>query len=262
MQTLSHGSDLRLAPTIRPIADQHHGSPRRALAVLAEAGFAAVQLDATMPGLRPRELDKTARRDLVTTARRSDLTLAGLDLFIPPDHYHDPAHLDRAAAALLAACQLAADLGRIPLTLNLPAGEADPALVRDLLAAADGCGTPLVICHAQPADELASWIRERDSELLAAAIDPASLLIARIDPAQAAQALSGHLGVARLSDASRGQSDSRCTVGRGDLDLLAYRVSVDLAGPKYGPVVLDLRSLSTPTASAQHAQQAWQNAVV
>lgn len=262
MQGLTHGSDLRLAPTIRPIADEIGGAPRPAIKKIAAAGFNALQLDATMPGLRPRELDTTARRDLKTTIARSGLTLAGIDFFIPPDHYSDPAHLDRAAQATQAACQLASDLGRVPLTLNLPDDQADASLRQELFATADALGVPLIICHTQPTDKRLDWLKQHQSAGLTAAIDPAALLMARIDPVKTAQALTDWIGVARLSDATRGQSDSRAIVGRGDLDLLAYRVSVDLAGPKHGPVVLDLRSLTAPFAAASAAKTAWERAVM
>ena len=262
MQGLTHGSDLRLAPTIRPIATQYAGSARRAITQIAEAGFTAIQLDAAMPGLRPRELDTSARRDLLATLARTGLSLAGIDLFIPPDHYSDPAHLDRAAEANHAALSLAAELGRVPLTLNLPIDQADASLVNATTAAADDCGSPLVICSTQNTEQLLSWIKQHGDGVASAAIDPATLLMARSDPAQAAQQLTGSLGVARLCDATRGQSDSRSPVGQGDLDLMAYRVSIDLAQSRHGPVVLDLRALSSPLAAASLARVAWKKAII
>lgn len=262
MQTLTHGSDLRLAPTLRPIVDQLKASPRLALAKISELGFSAVQLDAAIPGLRPRELDVTARRDLAAAVKRSGLSIAGVDLFIPPDHYHDSAHLDRAAEALHAACRFAADLGRLPLTINLPTATADRSLVEGLVAASDSLGTPLVICDPQPASELREWLKPFASPLVTFGVDPAACLMGRGDPVAKVQGLSSCLGQARLSDAVQGQGDSRCPLGQGDLDLLAYRVSVDLAEPAFGPLVLDLRSLASPLSAATAGLKQWDSAVM
>lgn len=261
MPTLSHGSDLRLAPTIRPIVVHAAGSPRRALQLIAECGFAAVQLDATLPGIRPRELDISARRDLAATAMRAGLMIAGIDFLIPAEHYSDPANSDRAADAANAACSLAADLGRCPVTLNLPTTEAEPALIHTLIQSADALGVPLVIA-SEGSEQAAAWIAQHSGAQLALAIDPAASLITRRDPVQQAQTHAAVLGVARLSDAKRGQSDSRTSVGHGDLDLLAYRVAVDLAKPRYGPVVLDLRGLPGAIDAAKAGKTAWDNAAV
>lgn len=261
MQAITHGSDLRLAPTIRGFADDSGGSAKRAFRAIARAGFSVVQLDAAMPGIRPRELDASARRDLKSTIKRAGLGLAGIDLIIPPDHFSEPAHLDRAATAAIAACQLAADLGRVPLTLNLPTERADADLVASLISSADHIGTPLVICDTCEPGDLVAWLKQYGGGTATAGIDPAGLLMKRFDPVQAVQQLSGHLGVARLSDATRGQAASQTPAGQGDLDLLAYRVSVDLGQPFHGPVVLDLRSLSSPMAAASRAKSLWDKAI-
>ena len=48
-----------LAPTLAALGDR----PRTAIDRLAGLGFRAVQLSASQPGLRPRELDRSGRRD-------------------------------------------------------------------------------------------------------------------------------------------------------------------------------------------------------
>ncbi|MCZ6835767.1 MAG: hypothetical protein O7G85_08340, partial [Planctomycetota bacterium] len=108
--------NLQLAPTIASFDLE----PRLAFDRLREARFRAVQLSATQPGLKPRELDGSARRDLLGTLRRHELIVAGIDFWIPVDHFHDPIHVDRAIGATHGALELAADLGRIPLSMNLP----------------------------------------------------------------------------------------------------------------------------------------------
>jgi len=263
MPSLTHGSDLRLAPTLGPVVVSSSSTPRRGLQHLAEAKFTAVQLDATLAGLRPRELDTSARRDLASTLARSGLTLCGLDFFIPTDHYTDPAHQERAVEAACAACALAGELGRVPVSLNLPIDEVDATVVDALLGAASGSGTTLMLHSEGDLAALQAWLKSHDPSVVMAGFDPSAMLATRADPVAAVQSLGAWLGSARLSDAARGQGGGdRVAVGSGDLDLLSYRVSVDLAPARRGPVVLDLRGLANPLTAAQAAQSAWDRAAM
>lgn len=263
MPTLSHGSDLALAPTIKPIAHALGTSPRQAMQQIAELGFDAIQLDATMQGLRPRELDGTARRDLVAILRRTGLRAGGLDFFIPADHYTDPEHVDRAVQSACAAITLAGDIGRVPVSLNIPPQGLEPRVIDELTTVAQGCGVWLAMHGSSDAAEFSGWLGEVDSDYIGAGMDPAALLAARYNPVESLEKLSARLFVARLSDARKGQADgSRCAAGQGDLDLSTYRVWIDIAPRRLGPVVLDLRQLSSPVAAAQSGQAAWQAAAV
>ena len=263
MPNLSHGSDLRLAPTLSPLVRATGRPPRQVLATIGEQGFKAVQLDATLPGLRPRELDTTARRDLLATATRSGLSIAGLDFFIPAEHYNDPEHTDRAAHAAAQACSLAGDLGRVTVSLNLPAGKADAALVQSIIDSASRHGVSLALHDEADVDRLQAWLAEHAPPHVGVGLDPAAMLIRDLDPIAAAQSLDSVLCVARLSDASKGQADGgRQVVGAGSLPVMPYRVSIDLAPRRTGPVVLDLRGLATPMSAMQRAKAVWDNAAV
>ncbi|MBX2850471.1 MAG: sugar phosphate isomerase/epimerase [Phycisphaeraceae bacterium] len=263
MPTLTHGSDLRLAPTLGPVVQASRKPPRQGLTVIGEQGFAAVQLDATLPGLRPRELDTTARRDVLSTAMRAGLTIAGIDFFIPAEHYHDPRHVDRAVEAAVAACSLAGDLGRVPVSLNLPTKKVDPSLSQMIADSADAYGVTLAIHDESDLAGLAGWLSGHGAPHIGMGLDPAALLIRDRDPAGAAQSHSSLLRVARLSDASKGQADGgRQVVGMGSLQVMAYRVSVDLAPDRIGPVVLDLRGSASPLDAMRSAKPVWDNAAV
>lgn len=263
MATLSHGSDLTLAPTLGPLVQATGKLPKQAIALIGEQGYTSIQLDATLPGLRPRELDTTARRDLVATAMRSGLAVAGVDFFIPAEHYSDPQHIDRAAQSAAAACALAGDLGRVPVSLNLPVGRVDSGLTQTLLDQADAHGVTLAIHAEADTDELQQWLTSQAPQHVGTGLDPAALLIRDHDPSAVAQSLSTHLRIARLSDASRGQADGgRQVVGLGSLDLMAYRVSVDLAPQRLGPVVMDLRGLASPLSAMHQAKAAWDQAAI
>jgi len=262
MAILTHGSDTRLAPTLAPIVKATDGTVRTALQRIAGAGFGAVQLDATLAGARPRDLDGRARRDFAATVARAGLGAAGLDLFIPRKHFADASHVDRAMTALLAAVELAADLGRLPLSVALPVHDMSDD-TRDAVAeAADGHSVPIAVHAEDQFDDLLAWLDEVDQPTLGPALNPATVLASGGDPADAANRLSKQLLVARLCDwTDTGDAGGAMTVvGQGDLDVIPYRLSVDMCATRRGPVVLDLRRLDAPLAAAEHALQTWDSA--
>ncbi len=221
------------------------------------AGFRAVAIDATHPETRPRSLDASARRDLASLLRRSELAFAGLDLWIPPEHFTSPANADRAADAVAAACGLAVDLARgcggasAPLVSILLPPEPLEGVVSALAAAAERFGAGLAD-HARPVRTLAA--RGFDVGL-----DPAMLLLADADPAREASTLlrQGRLSAARLSDAGPA---GRVHVGApgSRLDVLAYSVSLVTGGYREF-VTLDLRGLPDPELGARAALAAWRD---
>lgn len=259
MAILSHGSDLTLAPTIKPIVQASGATLRRSLSDLAAAGVESVQLDASLRGIRPRELSATGRRDLCTSVVRAGLRLAGLDLFVPRKHLLEGQHVDRAVSSLVEAVKLAADLGRVPLSLALPLdGSADEA-VEAVLEAADGHGVSLAVHAERELDDAAAALAHKPASVVGLGLDPATLILRGGDPVAAAQQHGKRLASCRLSDADR-DLGQRCAVGAGDLDLTSYRVSVDLASSRVGPVVLDLRGLNEPMAATRRAMASWDDA--
>lgn len=255
---LTHGSDLRLAATIRPLVVAGDGTVRTALGELAKWKIPAVQLDATLAGIRPRDLSQRARKDLAALIARQGLQLAGVDLFLPRQHYTDPQHVDRAVTATLAAIELAADLGKATLSLGLPVAEVSEEVRRTLVEAADGRGVRLAVHAEDQLDALKAWLEAVDQHALGAGLDPAACLARSLKPVRTAAMLGKRLAVARLSDVTGGAL--RCAVGEGELELAAYRVAVDLAPSRAGPVVLDLRGVEDPIKAARAAAAAWDNA--
>lgn len=255
MPILTHGSDLRLAPAIKPFVTASDGTIRGAIKRVQQGKFEAVQLDATLPGIRPRDLSKRARHDLSSLLRRSDIELAGLDLFLPRKHFIESENVDRATSACLAAITLAADLGRVPVSIGLPLADMTENVTAALAEAADGHGLMLAVHHESNLEALSDWLNTIDLGVVKAGFDPAALLAKEGDAIAAAQKLGKHIGVARLSDITDGAV--RCPVGEGELDVLTYRLTLDLATARTGPVVLDLRGIDNPFAAAATAQNAW-----
>lgn len=233
-------------------------SPRGRIEAAAGAGARSVQLDATLAGIRPRELDRSARRDLASLFKRLELAFSGLDLFIPAEHFADPRHADRALTAAAAACELASELsaltsgnGRV-VCLTLPAS-ADAATLATLGAAADRAGVVIADLTWPVSDALRAAAGPHAP--LAPGIDPASLLMSGADPVLEAARFPGAVAAARLSDAS--------TLGRvvpgapgGRLDVPAFRAALHARGFA-GALVLDLRGLRQPDKAARASVDRW-----
>lgn len=271
MAILTHGSDLTLAPTLAPLLTSGGGAGgtvREAVEQLSAAGFTAVQLSAATPGIRPRDLDQRARKDLLALLARRAMRLAGLDLFIPRRHFVESEHMDRAVAATLSAIELAADLGRVPVSIALPVEKISADIRLALAQAADGHGVAVAVHAEDQIPALLQWVEEVDlsgaGAGLGVAIDPAAVLGRSGDPVEMVQKLGPKLRVARLSDLSAGSdladgdASSRCVVGEGDLDVIPYRVALDLATARRGPVVLELRGLPQPFTAARIARRVWE----
>lgn len=299
MTILTQGADLSLAPTITPLIKPAGKSLASGLSWLAREGFHAVQLDATLSGIRPRELNHRARRDLISLLTRSSVRLGGLDFFIPRRHYLDEAEVDRAVTSTLATIELAADLGRAPVSISLPVAELSEDIKHALVEAADGRGVTLAV-YGSLEDQGASrgesaavnaWVDAVDLPALGAGLDPVDVIAAGGDAVAVCHRLASRLASARLGDgkSTAGREDGgaamRCGIGEGELDLLSYRLALDLAwggmdlrgdggavstAPSRqkargkarggGPVVLDLRGLAEPMKQAAAARRAWDRA--
>lgn len=230
-------------------------------------GFAAIHLNTAARGIRPRDLDRSARRDLAAIIRREGLDLSGSDLWIPPEHFTDPGHSDRAVTATLGSIELVAELAslvrgigstapRPVLSVALPSGVAG-AILSGLAAAAERAGVRIAD-HAVP-------LRAADPSIEPAVgigLDSASLLAAGLDPVSQVSANARRLASARLSDVSRSIGGGRVIPGsrEGKLDLLAYSVSL-MTAEYSGWVVADTRSLADPDSAAALMLANWRNSL-
>lgn len=213
---------------------------REQIAWLASLGARAVTLDAGV--LRARDLDRSARRDIASLLRRSQLELAGIDAWIPPEHFDRSETVDRAIAAVVGACELAAEVAPLvggrsrPVVSVMLPGEGAADAARAVAAAAERTGA-ILADHAWPP-------QLRDG--IGVGIDPAAVLMGGGDPALASSSTES-IASARLSDVS---AHGRIAVGDrgGRLDTLAYQIALSTAGYA-GHVVVDVRGV----ADAEHA---------
>lgn len=249
-----HRTQAMVGVTIAPL-----GNPQRAFALLRSLGARGAQLSAMQPGMRPRELGASARRDLAASLARSELVASGIDAWIPPAHFVDAAHADRAIESVVAACELAGELGRVPVTLELPEAAAGDAAARArrgeavaaIAAAADRHGVHL-------AD--AGGGLEAPWPPVGASVDTAGSLALGSDPAADLSRTGARCVSVRISDLSR--TGMRMPPGDpgGRLDLLALRVAVELAGGRGLPVI-DARQWVDPAEGVGRALLAWGVAV-
>jgi sugar phosphate isomerase/epimerase len=247
-----------LAPPLAPTVAGCGTGPREAMIAVAEAGFRHVQLSSTQAGTRPRELNRSARRDLAASLRRRELTAAGLDCWVPTAHFVEDAHADRAVAAVTAAIGLAADLGRIPVSVSLPDPDDHTAtLWSSLRASAERHEVRLANHAITPEQEPASWI----DGPFGLGLDPAAWLAAGRDPVDAVLRHAAALVSTRLVDLLPGGGRGPLgPPGSGRLDVPRYRAALHAAG--FGrPVVLDTRTWPDPLDGMRRSAEIWTAAV-
>ncbi len=239
--------------------DPSRREPTRALIDEATAlGFSAIQLDATAQDLRPRDLDRSSRRDIAALLRRSGAHATGLDLWIPSAHFASPEHQDRALGATRAALELAADLcklgamARAVVSIELPT-DCPEGILAELRAATDRLGGSIADHAVREQSNEAT--KDTTLEGLDIGVDPAAILAAGQDPVSVGASAGTRLASARLSDlASSGRVAPLIEGGR--LDALAYKVALETAG-YHAPPILDLRGVKDPLASAPGVCEAW-----
>ncbi|MEO1278099.1 MAG: hypothetical protein AAFV77_03995 [Planctomycetota bacterium] len=223
---------------------------RPSIAIATTLGYRAVQLDATHPEIRPRSLDRSARRDLASVLRRNQLSCTGLDLWLPPDHLAGGPKLERATEAVVGAIEFAREFAGLVHTaavvsLALPL---DPDA--HAMAAIDEASRQhevAVADHAWPAKETGPL-----------GLDPALAIMAGQSAPKSATQLGARLASARLSDAG---VSGRLPVDAsgGSLDVPAYAAALSISAPNI-PVVADVRSLPEPAIAAAAALRSWTDA--
>ena len=230
------------------------GDVREQIAWVRSRGVEAVHLNAAAPGVRARDLDRSGRRDLAAVLRRSGLRLGGVDLWIPPEHFADPAQVDRAMASLMATLELTGEAGQL---VN---GSADGSVVGVVLPgalAADHLATlaghaertgARIADHALPPRQAAGPIGRARSRRLSGD---------RHRPGDFAARHARGMFAARLSDVSRMVGGGRVPVGSrdGSLDATAYAVALSTGGFD-GHLAIDLRGLADASGAAASALRA------
>ena len=224
------------------------GDARGQLAWVRSLGFRAVVLDGTAEQIRARNLDRTARRDLASHMRRNDLLFAGVDLFIPPTHISDPAHQDRAFAAIKESLTLASDLaaliaGSPPLVSILAPPSLSAKDIEALAQIADSSPSRLALIAWPVSDQLRTALASVPK--LGLAFDPARVLAISADPAKELSRLKPAPASIRLNDFD---GVGRVALGKGNLDFTQYIVAASVANFAV-PLILDVGGLADAQAA-------------
>lgn len=254
-----------LSATLSPLLRGEGAHPiREALAFLSRLGYRGVQLAATDPETRPRDLSPSARRDLAAALARCELACSGVDLFIPAEHFSDDAFASRAFDAARESIGLAADLGRAAVVL--PALDGAPAVRDALMAEALHRGVRLAIPASGPGGGGASGAiaatpaapaRAVFAEPLAACVDCAASLAAGERPDAVILSLGSALGAVRVVDLQRsGMRGPIGQKGEARLDVAALRVALDVAG-FHGLPVVDARQWLAPADGLARSVACW-----
>ena len=234
-------------------------NPRVAIETIASLGVRGVALDVSVPDLRPRNLSRSARRDIAALLRRAELELTGLDLWIPPEHLSHPAHSARAIEAAQQALEMSSELAPLvggrsrPLvSLVLPSDLSRTARVA-LGEFAQHIGATL-------ADHLIMRDDDEQAEPVAGigvGVDPVYYLMDGQSPGKAITRAGARLASARLCDTS---AMGRCVVGAqgSKLDLASYTGALIVSGQPW--VTIDARDLPDPVEATRQACQRWQDA--
>ena len=232
--------------------------PRTGLALAARMGFRRVTLSAAQSGLRPRELDRSARRGLLAELNRLELRCDALDLFIPPEHFTDPGTVDRAVEAVGAGLELAADLGASGLTVRLPVEDPEAEMLEstaELARLAERSAVRLL--DVELAGRAMRSLESGAPIPIGIALDTAAWLADRRDPLEGLVRFGAMVGGVRLVDldptGSRGPAGPG---GRLDLDSLKRALSLE---PTLRTLVVDARGWRDPSEGARAVLEAWRS---
>ena len=250
--------DIPIYPVLAPTISSFPVHPRKAIDVLSSHSWRGIQIDARADGTRPSQLGISARRDLAGLLHRQGMVLAGLDLWLPESAFFEADTIERAVDRTVECIDLATDLGNCPISMLLPkqvdSSELDSAL-EVILAKAGGRGVRIAD-YARDAPGM----EPVDVQSHGLGLDPASLLMAGEDPAAAALAWGDRLASARLVDLTgEGNRTVPSMGGRGQLDLVSYKISLGL-NPGGRCVVVDLRDCPDPLQGLVQAGEAWESA--
>lgn len=230
--------------------------PRLGLELASRLGFRSVTLSAAQPGLRPRELDRSARRGLLAELRRLELECSAIDLFIPPEHYISTETIDRALDAVRGAMDLASELGAQSVFLRLPAESLDEAMLestKELNRLAESRVVRLLDVGLS-----GRVLRSLESDqpiAIGLGIDTASWLADQRDPLEGLITHGAMVGGLRLVDLDEtGSRTAPTTGGRIDLDSLRRALELEVQ-PR--SVVFDARGWADPVSDSARSLALW-----
>jgi len=229
----------------------------------ANAGYSGIAFATSHPELTPDALGQSARRHLRTILSTKNLSIDSLRIAVPRLSLADPSTIDRAMDNARRGILLAQDLGIKTVSLNIgnltdsktPQSTIAAAL-RELAQHADAGGLSLAV-GSETFSLLPALLKSVDYGPAKAHMDTARLIAESADPLKMAEEAGANdyasIGQLTAADAIRAGSSLRAApLGEGQVpfqQLLHILHEQNFSGP----TVVDLRDLSNPSESAEHA---------
>jgi sugar phosphate isomerase/epimerase len=216
-------------PKLAVVLESLRQPVRQAIDLAATLGVSGAQVDAVGP-LAPDALTQTGRREFRNLLRSRGLELVALGC--PLRHGLDTGEgLDARVAHVKKVLSLAYDLGPglvIAFGGQLDLEEKHPAYpflresLADLAQHGDRVGARLALeTGLEPAPAVVALLGRFDTGALGVNVDPASLLMQRQDPVEAARTFGRRILHVHARDARRGRADRGAVevpLGAGDVD--------------------------------------------
>ena len=178
-----------------------------------------------------------------------ELSISGIDLWIPLRDFVDPAQSDRAVEALRLTIELAEEMGGVPVSTILPDAEDASAVVETVAETADLRGV-----------RIADLALDHLDDSIGVGVDPALALSHDRDPTKLVLDAGANLVSARLCDMTH--SGVRGPIGEshdGRLDVLSYRVALMTVGQSTA-IVIDPRQWVDPWRGIDQSIAVWRSA--
>lgn len=249
-RAMKGNAHLGLAVGLSPLRTATTSVEARARLV-RDAGLSRVTMSAAETGMRPRDLSRSARRDIAAQLRKGGVSCIGVELWIPQRHFAEGEHQQRAVDALTDAIRYAAEMSELtdgaaalhtslPLATDEDSSEQLPTVIhpctRAVLDDAASHGVD-VIDHG-----VFGTSDQGMSAGCSIGIDCSLEVMRASDPVDKLLHHSSRVRSLRLSDAVGG---SRVRIGSGDLDMFKLIITWSTLREKPA-LVIDLRGIESP----------------
>lgn len=234
-------------PIIGIDVDDLHREPKDGLRAAADLGFRAVELATVTGDVAPEALAKSGRRHLSRYIEGLGLTLSALTADLPGLRFTDPGSVDERVMRTCAVLELAADLGVPVVTAAAGAlthpetDEASSGAVEALMRIGEVADARGVVFALRPSHDSPEGVADVLGRIacpsLRLGLDPASMVMAGVDPLAILRRLPDQIALCHARDATGGRGDQagrETVLGDGEVDwvgVLAYLDAVEYRGP-------------------------------
>ncbi len=239
---------------------------RQGMKMAGRMGLSGVQIDVTSGELAPENLDRSGRRDLMSTARSCGLDISALGGNFGQGGFANPDRIDEVVGRMMRIIDLATELrvpvvcthiGRVPDDEESPTWAVMAEALNEVGRYAENMERRLATeTGAEDPARLAQFIGSLDTDGIQVNYDPGNLAMGGFDPVAGVFALKDYIVHTHAKDGAHSPDGGRreTRLGDGDVDWLAYVASLDSIGYD-GFYTIELRDSDDPLAGVMHAKQ-------